>query len=476
MLDTDEWEVPFWLILERALSTEVTDCEGLVDLLQTVDVTLRGKATTDYGFLESFLKDKGSVEERQFFGNTWPVLVDLALDMPRLFPEGSLPVLSEQNCEVVLSRRQIACLVVHQFLCSLPSQSWVTDSSPDFRIWYSGDSRHPEIITAYLSALFVYFDRLAGHGSDSPCPPLLSAEWLVTFTLRALGKHPDDIIQSLPMECALIPMTITCQSTISTAPALLGLPDGACVISANKNVGFGQTATQEEMHVGTSPESCPIVLLCPTLQDTQVLIVKGAEAMVIVDGYGRKAQMRGATPKDLLRGVPFSQWQRRTMLFMDALELDMYDSLPDGIVADLLPGNVDRELTKAYTAFSSSISMQRSGGLLSSYSRIITGLWGCGAFGGNREIKTVLQWCAASLAGVKLHFVCSGDAQREFADRLGQLMRAVLASDAWSVGRVRDLLVSLDPSDANARDVFSYLRASLSSGDADMDRAVGGFF
>ncbi|EAS28217.3 poly(ADP-ribose) glycohydrolase [Coccidioides immitis RS] len=450
LLEADEWDVPFWSILKKALSLKITDSHGLINLLQTIDVTLRGCATTDHGFLQTFLRGMGEAAEGQFFNRVWPVLVEIALEMPSLFPESSLPILSEQHDQVTLSRRQVACLVVHQFLCSLPSQPWPTDSSPDFRIWYSTDIRHPKAVAAYISSVFTYFGRLAGssHGSDSPS--LLSAEWPIIFRLRTLGVHKSALPHTLPMGCMLRPMTVTYEPIISTKPSLLGIPDGACIVSANKNVGFGQSATQEEMHVGSTPESCPIVLLTPTLQDTQILVVQGAEAMTVVEGYGREARLLETSYKDSLHGVHPHTWQRRVMLFMDALEFDMYDS-SEG-VPDLLPGHTDRELLKAYNAFSS-----QQGG--HTYSRIVTGLWGCGAFGGNREIKTILQWCAASLAGVRLEFICSGDAQREFADCLRVFTQMALANK-WQVGRVHDLLLNLKPDDVNARGVFSYLELS----------------
>jgi len=34
--------------------------------------------------------------------------------------------------------------------------------------------------------------------------------------------------------------------------------------------------------------------------------------------------------------------------------------------------------------------------------RIITGNWGCGAFGGNLQLKFLIQWMAASLVGREL--------------------------------------------------------------------------
>jgi poly(ADP-ribose) glycohydrolase len=174
--------------------------------------------------------------------------------------------------------------------------------------------------------------------------------------------------------------------------SLLGLPSGACVISANSHIGFGRTASQEEMHVGCTPQSLPAKLFIPPLKDNEVMVLRGCEAVVELVGYGRTAELSAIIPVGKKHSC-----STRTMLFMDALELDGYDM--SASTADLLPGNVDRELTKAYTAFASYPGC-------APYETVVTSHWGCRAFGGNREIKSIIQWSAASMAGVHLNFVC----------------------------------------------------------------------
>jgi len=43
-------------------------------------------------------------------------------------------------------------------------------------------------------------------------------------------------------------------------------------------------------------------------------------------------------------------WRKRTVLFVVALELDLFDT--SIMIPDFLPGNIDREIRKAYSAFS----------------------------------------------------------------------------------------------------------------------------
>ena len=92
------------------------------------------------------------------------------------------------------------------------------------------------------------------------------------------------------------------------------------------------------------------------------------------------------------------------MLFMDALEID---NMSDGEgLPDLLPGHMDREISKAALAFS-----------CGRYEEVWTGLWGCGAFGGDPGVKMLCVWCAASMAGTKLRIVCDAS-QRDIGRQL----------------------------------------------------------
>ncbi len=100
----------------------------------------------------------------------------------------------------------------------------------------------------------------------------------------------------------------------STDPELLGLPDGACAVSASKDIGVGRTGPQEEVDLGSSPEACLAVLFTLTLGATEVLVVTGAEAVVSIEGYGRSVRLDRILDDSL-------SWENRTMLLMDALEL-----------------------------------------------------------------------------------------------------------------------------------------------------------
>jgi poly(ADP-ribose) glycohydrolase len=140
------------------------------------------------------------------------------------------------------------------------------------------------------------------------------------------------------------------------------------------------------------------------------------------------------------------------MLFMDALELDMFDRAE--VVPDLLPGNVEREIRKSYTAFSSGSSKGEQ------YTEIFTGLWGCRTFGGDWQIKTIILWCAAAMSGVSLHFVYAAD-QQDFATNIEAFTRVGLKR-GWTVGELLRFLYALEPDSKGGRNAFAHTMSVLS--------------
>jgi poly(ADP-ribose) glycohydrolase len=416
ILDCDDEKVPTWSLIEALLSTPILDVGALIEQLETIAICISKVELPDYGFLKQHLET-----QPMFFRDVWQVIVQIALDMPRLFPQGSLPMLTSAHPQINLSRRQTACLVIHQFLCTFEAPYW-QDGFQSFHIWYASEQPHDGAVTAYLKALFTYFERIA-NGSL-----LLDddrATWSIKYSLH-LKQQP-------PLGRLLQPLDVVRLPTPSTSPDVLGLPDGACVISANRFAGFGRTGTQEETHVGASPEACPIVLMLPPLADDQVLVIEGAEAMTTITGYGRDAHCSGVLTLDSDPEKQKAKWHTRTMLFMDALELDLASSrgLPD-----LLPGNFLRERSKAYTAFSSRARPP--------YSQVYTGFWGCRTFGGNPDVKTIAQWCAASMADVPMRFVCAGLDQLRFADELEVFVHKIRQT-GWDADRLEKALVGLGP-------------------------------
>ena len=105
---------------------------------------------------------------------------------------------------------------------------------------------------AYLTALFTYFEAIGADESNNGTLHHSVEDWPIIFKL---SERAESTASSLlrNMAASLSRLTVIQLPHESTDIPYLGLPDGACVISANKCVGSGATGTQEELHVGISP-------------------------------------------------------------------------------------------------------------------------------------------------------------------------------------------------------------------------------
>ncbi|KAL3307402.1 hypothetical protein Ciccas_014084, partial [Cichlidogyrus casuarinus] len=65
---------------------------------------------------------------------------------------------------------------------------------------------------------------------------------------------------------------------------------------------------------------------------------------------------------------------------------------------------IHRELLKAYAGFSAQLANSEIP------KTIVTGNWGCGAKGGDPQLKAVIQLMACAAAGKNLYYCCEGDA------------------------------------------------------------------
>lgn len=387
---SDECEDPeglvsFWLLLKELLDQEITTWPGLLDLLETISITLRGSSSVagDYNSLRLAVEN-----EPFFFTNTWPSILRFAVALPDHFAAETIPKLTPGQT-FSLSQSQCASLLAHQFLCSFvpPRPDFY-----DFSVWYDSNQRHPVAVSAYLQSIFTYF-RLRGTQSRKETDVNLVEYSL--WSADAIGEL-DQVTEPVTYCWNNKRLsTIAVGKSKSHSTKFHNIDNlgqaGSVVISANKDIGFGQSATQEELHIGAAPEACVAVLFTPQLKAEEALSINSAQPMIQFQGQRRNISWTVHDP-------PVTGGR---LLLMDALEMDLTDaSSPTGeeaVLPDLLEDNIRRELQKSYAAFTS--------WPLTTDSTVVTGLWGCGAFNGEPTVKLLVLWMAASLAGRKLQLV-----------------------------------------------------------------------
>ncbi|KAH7261054.1 uncharacterized protein BKA55DRAFT_608544 [Fusarium redolens] len=432
--EDENGQIPFWPLLKHLLCTPVSSIAQLIDRLQTIAANAETCQNNDYGSLNEFLTQQG---ETKTLDNIWPKIRDIALTLPTYFPSGQLELLQPRR-PLRLTRGQVACLVAHQLLCSLTPQR-DEDGYRDLGIWFSSEQRHPTAVQMYLEALFKYFESIPEVSAlleDHQAMPN-EAHDAVMYELHQ-GKP---VLSEAAKLVKLHVNYLDAHTSDTHNPEFQG-EGGAAVVSSNKVIGFGQSATQEEIFVGIAPEAYPVVLVAPHLTDDTVITVSGARAMVDMKGQRRVIEwkIRPTPPSDDFSGWKKS-WRGGRLIFMDALEMDMLDHLENDGLPDLTAENIDREINKAANGFSSYKG-----------NSVFTGLWGCGAFGGDPGMKLMVLWLAAGAANVELNLML-GPGEHDLGRKMEEVVKA--CEDLTASG-ARELL-SRVPGDLRREEILEWI-------------------
>ncbi|EPB77283.1 poly glycohydrolase [Ancylostoma ceylanicum] len=156
---------------------------------------------------------------------------------------------------------------------------------------------------------------------------------------------------------------------------------------ANEYIGGGvlnSGAVQEEIRFLICPEMIVSCLLCEKMGPLEAIHIVGAQRYSDYTGYGEtlewaRLENYGFEPRDCFRRV-----------ICEVVAMDAKLFKPIARAVQYRPENIDRELNKAFTGFRSTQRPTRP---------IATGNWGCGVFGGDKELKSLIQMIAAAKVG-----------------------------------------------------------------------------
>ena len=159
---------------------------------------------------------------------------------------------------------------------------------------------------------------------------------------------------------------------------------------ANRLVGGGAIAygcVQEEIMFCVCPELIVSRLFCPAMNPDEAIIFIGAEQFSKSKGYASRLEYGGPYVDDT--PVQHDGALGTYILAIDAMDLRYVDP-SEQYGSDA----VARELVKAWAGI----------GAPNTPAAVATGNWGCGAFGGDAELKSIIQWLAISRAGKVMHY------------------------------------------------------------------------
>ena len=341
-----------------------------------------------------------------FMKHTVPHIVKLLVELPSLFPE-KIPLVDGVNSSSLsLSKRQCCSLLAMAFFSANTAQCQPLPADKyqglvNFDVWIECPSYSSK---AKLFMLMNYFERSRVE---------IREEKFEIHRLK-LSKRPS--LSSWVKNSSPLSQFIVYNSGGITESCR---EDVLHVDFANQYIGGGvmhMGAVQEEIMFSVCPELLISLMFCSVMADDEALVLVNAERIARYSGYNTGLKFTGDY-------VETSSGVCRV-----AIDATCYGW---GIGADEQYSQqmLLRELNKALVGFDHKFPTKGAD--------VATGNWGCGAFGGNIHLKSLLQWCAASAAGRGVAYFTFNDRNCEGLESIveylskrsltvGSLMQAVL--------------------------------------------------
>ncbi|KAK2961085.1 putative poly glycohydrolase family protein [Blattamonas nauphoetae] len=235
--------------------------------------------------------------------------------------------------------------------------------------------------------------------SLSTLPPLLPSTF--SITRRCLHTVPE-WQKSTAKLCRVV---VDLDGGIEDCPSSDFKVDFANAYLGGGALGFG--CVQEEIMFAIAPELFSAMLFTEKLNDREALLIEGAEFFSKYSGYAHTFAFDGPAKQ------PPSDVPKSRIIVIDALCFSGM-MLGNHLHNQWSQCSVDRELNKAFVGFSFVSSPPPSASSSEQPAKrpsLSTGHWGCGAFNGNRVLKFLIQWLAASEAGVEEMRWCAREAE-----------------------------------------------------------------
>jgi len=409
-----------WYLISDVLQAEISNATQLSEAISAMNPHMDQSRWSFSGLIYYFERLLPAEDSRRFFRQTLPEMQRLALRVGELFPE-SVPLLETGRAgSIRFSQLQVGCLLCHAFFCTMPLRFRVNrirharQNDPDMEVLQSRGFPTANFLDLYGPQNPDYYAAL--HRNPHDACPLLDQQAAKLSCLRhyfttffETHRRPDgslnvgttiEVIRKLTADNEYpdwgstthsIPEVI-CRNTGNIEDS----PEAVVEVDfANKYPGggvLGKGAVQEEIRFMLSPELLISCVVCEALDDHEAIEIRGATRVSRHTGYGSTFWWAGpyADPLPIAGDPPMRQ---SSVLVMDAVNFHSTGLRPHHQYS---PEYIHRELCKAYTAFRDVRPFP--GAKLT----IATGNWGCGVFGGDVQLKSILQLIAAGHCKVPL--------------------------------------------------------------------------
>lgn len=394
-----------WSLIQTALTKDIRTSYDLEDAILSYNT--KYCKTWKFSGLHRLFQDIDEADCESFFADILPGIIRLALALPELVP-GAIPLLKRGSTKSIsFSQQQIASLLANAFLCTFPRRNAQGKRSeyrsfPDINFNRLFQSSEPNVVEK-LKCICNYFRRVSRNIPTG----------VVTFKRRCMPDKQRMRWDQWHGDFKLTKLHVTAYGTIEDQGRGLLQVD-----FANKFLGggvLGNGCVQEEIRFVICPEMIISKLITEVLDKNEALFMIGCERFSDYNGYAASFEFNGNFEDD----TPYDE-SRRKLCCVVAIDALNFYAASDQYKEELLR----RELDKAYVGYYHQLSTPAPG--------LATGNWGCGAFGGNKLLKALLQLmvCCVTCRPMVYFTFCD----KELRDELLEMYNFLVA-DGITVGK-----------------------------------------
>lgn len=355
---------PRWELIREAFKSPIENALSLEVAIKSYNPS--------YASVWNFANLQYFDDHAGFFETILPKIIEIALSLPDLV-QTSIPLLKQgMNRAISMTQRQAACLLANAFLCTFPRRNTQKEHSefsnyPDINFsWLYGASGRNVI--EKLKCIANYFERVLSNEMPSN---------VITFQRHCI--QPPSDWEASDEKISTIKLFISSNGTIEEARGTLQ------VDFANRFVGggvLGRGCVQEEIRFVINPEMLVSKLFTECLDKLETLVMIGCEQFSMYRGYASSFEFAG----DIIDDTPLDKCRRKKCRVV-AIDATNYSYQRR---QQYEKSSISRDLNKAFCGFARKDIAESI--------PVASGLWGCGAFGGDpiRSILIQLMACAVN--------------------------------------------------------------------------------
>jgi len=316
-----------------------------------------------------------------------PFMAELAIEVGSFFPNvDALPLLMQKTrsfCD--LTQQQCCCLLSLAFFDAFPEPA-SQELHKTFSLRFLLATQMEK-----LKCVLCYFCTMQKRKEVDPMWGMKKIRFV-----RKTATVTKDVLLNSPHK--LILPDISTQGCIESCDGHLQAD------FANEAIGGGVLGTglvQEEIRFSVCPECLVSILLCDRMEETDAIVIIGADRFCNYSGYASTFKFTGAYEDCGKHEVDVNGLINIQLVAFDALPVSHNPKV------QYQEDCILRDIVKLHAALCYDNNHDFEG--QNSLKPFATGNWGCGAFGGDVQLKFLLQWIMSSFHGRKLRYFPFGD-------------------------------------------------------------------